>query len=51
MVRPTLVIGGVYDKHVEFGDWVSVFPGRVKWLVLIGQTAKQIAQTCEEQGF
>lgn len=51
MVRPTLVIGGGYDKHVEFGDWVSVFPGRVKWLVLIGQTAKQIAQTCEEQGF
>lgn len=51
MVRPTLVIGGGYDKHVEFDDWVETFPGRVKWLVLMGATAKQIADTARRHGF
>lgn len=51
MIRPTIVIGGGYDKHVEFDDWVKVFPGKVKWLVLIGATAKQIADTALKYGF
>lgn len=51
MVRPTLVIGGGYDKHVKFDDWVETFPGRVKWLVLMGATAEQIAETARRHGF
>ncbi|MCI9134628.1 MAG: UDP-N-acetylmuramoyl-L-alanine--D-glutamate ligase [Lachnospiraceae bacterium] len=51
MTRPTVVIGGGYDKHVEFDDWIRVFPGRVKWMVLIGATAQQIARTAEKYGF
>lgn len=51
MTRPTLVIGGGYDKHVEFDDWVKTFEGRVKWLVLLGATAGQIADTARRHGF
>ncbi|MCI8861998.1 MAG: UDP-N-acetylmuramoyl-L-alanine--D-glutamate ligase [Lachnospiraceae bacterium] len=51
MTRPTIVIGGGYDKHVEFDDWVKTFPGRVKWLVLLGATAQQIADTARRSGF
>lgn len=51
MIRPTVLIGGGYDKHVEFDEWIKVFPGRVKWMVLIGATAKQIADTAEKYGF
>lgn len=51
MTRPTLVIGGGYDKHVEFDDWVKAFEGRVKWLVLLGATAGQIADTARRHGF
>lgn len=51
MTRPTIVIGGGYDKHVEFDDWVETFEGRVKWLVLLGATAQQIADTARRHGF
>ena len=51
MIRPTVLIGGGYDKHVEFDDWIKVFPGKVKWMVLIGATAKQIAETASKYGF
>ena len=51
MTRPTLVIGGGYDKHVEFDDWVKTFDGRVKQLVLLGATAGQIADTARRYGF
>lgn len=51
MTRPTLVIGGGYDKHVEFDDWVKTFEGKVKWLVLLGATAGQIADTARRYGF
>lgn len=51
MTRPTIVIGGGYDKHVEFDEWVKTFEGRVKWLVLMGATARQIADTAKRYGF
>ena len=51
MTRPAIVIGGGYDKHVEFDDWVETFPGGVKLLVLLGATARQIADTAKRHGF
>ncbi len=51
MTRPTWLIGGGYDKGADFTDWVQEFPGRVKKLVLIGETAAQIADTCDKNGF
>ncbi len=51
MPGPVLLIGGGYDKHVSFADWVKEFDGRVKKLVLLGQTREQIAETAREHGF
>lgn len=51
MNRPTVVIGGGYDKHVEFDDWIDSFGDKVQWLVLLGQTAEQIAATARAHGF
>ena len=51
MNRPTYLIGGGYDKGVLFDDWIKAFDGKVKELVLLGQTAKQIADTAKRYGF
>jgi UDP-N-acetylmuramoylalanine--D-glutamate ligase len=51
MVKPCVLIGGGYDKGSEYDDWVEKFEGRVKKLVLIGVTAKKIANCCDRHGF
>ncbi|MCM1258367.1 MAG: UDP-N-acetylmuramoyl-L-alanine--D-glutamate ligase [Roseburia sp.] len=50
MVRPTFLIGGGYDKQSEYGEWIDAFDGKVKKLVLIGQTRDAIAKTAKEHG-
>lgn len=51
MNRPTFLIGGGYDKQSEYDEWIESFDGRVKKLVLIGQTREKIAQCAMEHGF
>lgn len=51
MSRPTVLIGGGYDKKSEYGQWVASFEGKVKWLVLMGQTREKIAECARSQGF
>lgn len=51
MVRPTLLIGGGYDKGGDFTEWIQAFDGKVKLLVLIGQTKEKIAETAKKCGF
>ncbi len=51
MIRPTILIGGGYDKKAPFDEWVKSFEGKVKSIVLIGDTAKDIADTCDRYGF
>ena len=51
MPGPVVLIGGGYDKHVDFDPWVKEFKGRVKYLVLIGETRNQIAETAKKNGF
>ena len=51
MVAPTFLIGGGYDKGSEYDDWIEAFDGKVKWLVLIGQTAQKIADCAKRHGF
>ena len=51
MPGPVLLIGGGYDKRVDFDAWVKEFKGRVKYLVLIGQTRNQIAACAKKNGF
>ncbi len=51
MNRPTLLIGGGYDKNSEYDEWIGAFDGKVKYLVLIGQTREKIAQTARKLGY
>ncbi|HIR76871.1 MAG TPA: UDP-N-acetylmuramoyl-L-alanine--D-glutamate ligase [Candidatus Choladousia intestinipullorum] len=51
MDRPTLLIGGGYDKDSSYKEWIESFDGKVKYLVLIGQTKDKIAEAARECGF
>ncbi len=51
MPSTTVLIAGGYDKKSEYDEWVSRFPGKVRKLVLIGQTKENIADACEKIGF
>lgn len=51
MNRPTLLIGGGYDKDSKYDEWIQSFDGKVKHLVLLGQTREKIAATARQLGF
>ncbi len=51
MNRPTWLIGGGYDKQSEYDEWIEAFDGKVKGLVLIGQTREKIAACAKKHGF
>lgn len=51
MDRPTLLIGGGYDKESSYEEWIKSFDGKVKYLVLIGQTKEKIAEAARACGF
>ena len=51
MERPTCLIGGGYDKDSSYREWIESFDGKVKLLVLIGQTREKIAKEAEDCGF
>lgn len=51
MNRKTVLIGGGYDKKADFTEWIESFDGKVSYLVLLGETKNQIAETAENCGF
>lgn len=51
MSRPTVLIGGGYDKGGEFDEWIDSFGGNVKKLLLLGATKEKIAETAKVHGF
>lgn len=48
MDRPTVLLAGGYDKHSEYAEWLNACKGKVKALVLIGQTKEKIAKEAKE---
>ena len=50
MCRPTILIGGGYDKQSEYDEWIEAFDHKVKCLVLIGQTREKIAACAKKHG-
>ena len=50
MPGPTLLIAGGYDKHSEYDEWIENFDGKVRYLVLIGQTRDKIAECAKKHG-
>ncbi len=51
MDRPTVLIGGGYDKGGDFTQWIKSFDGKVKQLLLMGATREKIADTAKKCGF
>jgi len=51
MNRPTLLIGGGYDKQSTYEEWIQAFDGKVRFLVLIGDTKEKIAKAARSVGF
>lgn len=51
MPGPTILIGGGYDKNSTYDEWVASFHGKVKLLVLFGQTKEKIAECARSHGF
>ena len=50
MNRPTVLIGGGYDKDSSYDEWIQAFDGKVKKLVLLGATREKIAEAARRQG-
>ena len=51
MNRPTLLIGGGYDKDSSYEEWIQAFGGKVKKLVLLGATREKIDKAARSLGF
>ncbi|MCL2865730.1 MAG: UDP-N-acetylmuramoyl-L-alanine--D-glutamate ligase [Lachnospiraceae bacterium] len=51
MIRPTVLIGGGYDKDANYDGWIQAFDGKVKKLILVGETKDKIAETAKKLGF
>ena len=51
MDRPTMLIGGGYDKQSSYEEWIQSFDGKVRYLVLIGQTREKIQEAAHNCGF
>ena len=51
MNRPTLLIGGGYDKQSTYDEGIDAFDGKVKKLILLGDTREKIAADAEKCGF
>ena len=50
MNRPTFLIGGGYDKGSSYDEWLNSFDGKVRCLVLIGQTKEKIRDAADRLG-
>lgn len=51
MNRPTILIGGGYDKDSSYTEWIESFGGKVRRLILLGATKEKIAEDAESCGF
>ncbi|MCR4721854.1 MAG: UDP-N-acetylmuramoyl-L-alanine--D-glutamate ligase [Lachnospiraceae bacterium] len=51
MTTRTYLIGGGYDKNSEYDEWIESFDGKIKCLLLMGQTREKIAACAEKHGF
>lgn len=51
MNRPTILIGGGYDKDSSYTEWIESFGGKVRRLILLGATKDKIAKDAESCGF
>ncbi len=51
MEKPTILIAGGYDKKEDYTELMGYIKDKVKALILLGDTAKNIAATADRCGF
>lgn len=51
MKAPIVLIGGGMDKGADFSDWIDVFQGKVKSLIVLGETSDKIISIANQKGF
>lgn len=51
MKRPTVIIAGGYDKGSSYDDFIEAFGGKIKHMVLIGDTSDKLEITAQKHGF
>ncbi|MCL2016677.1 MAG: UDP-N-acetylmuramoyl-L-alanine--D-glutamate ligase [Defluviitaleaceae bacterium] len=51
LTSPTILIAGGYDKKADFTEWVQHFGGKIKHLIVMGETAEQIIKTCQANNY
>jgi len=51
MEAPTVLIAGGYDKHTDFMPLFEGFTDQIRHVILIGDTAQQLADTAEKAGY
>lgn len=51
MKTPIVLLAGGMDKGSDFKEFIRAFDGKVKEMILIGETAQKIKKTAEENGF
>ena len=51
MTRPTVLIAGGMDKGSTYEDMLELFDGKIKALVLFGETKEKIAREARDFGF
>ncbi len=51
MKKPVILIAGGYDKDSDFNGFVKAFKGRVKALILMGETTVKIENEAKRQKF
>lgn len=51
MESPTVLIAGGYDKKSDYKSFIEAFAGKVKHVILIGETAHTIQKVAQNQGF
>lgn len=51
MPGSTILIAGGYDKNSDYDQWIESFQGKVRYMVLLGQTREKIAECAAKHGF
>jgi UDP-N-acetylmuramoylalanine--D-glutamate ligase len=51
MRKPICLIAGGYDKGSDFDEWVELFPGRVKFVAVIGAVKDKVKSSLDKVGF
>lgn len=51
MDTKTILIAGGYDKNADYESFIKSFHGKIKYLLLMGQTREKMAEAARKQGF